>query len=386
MASIMFVIIALFATAGVGWLIRRALVIAQPDEWLLSIRNGTLVKAGIGIRLWRRPGDVVARFTSTLQRVGFRVDALSSERLRLSIEGFILWSVSADGDAPFRAFQKLGLVNLDAPSHELLKSPKHLLSTPQHHAFQRLLEAAMQRLSATRSLEQLLLRQDALVVDLRAELATLERQMGIRIDLIEILEVRPLEERLLTEMSTEVEQRLKEHARGIELETTERMKRRSIEAEQRIAQREAEARKQELERQKAIRLAELAQQHELNAREQELQREHALFAEKVALEVAKAVGQREALELDFRLARIRHEAEANRDAMSLITVAEEKKSQAVRDHELSRLVAEKVGDALSQLPIRDARWITVGPDSPAGSIATLITAARETFGPRRAAG
>ena len=44
----------------------RARVTAQPDEWLLCIRNGRLVRAGVGIRLWRRPGDVVVRFTSSL--------------------------------------------------------------------------------------------------------------------------------------------------------------------------------------------------------------------------------------------------------------------------------------------------------------------------------
>src|SRR5262249_24855584 len=152
-------------------------IAAQPDEWLLCIRNGRLVKAGVGISLWRRPGDVVVRFTSTVQRVGLEVAALSRERLPVSIEGFILWSVSPEGAAPFRAFQKLGVVNLDRPPYDL-KSPRHLLSTPQHRAFQQLLVAAAQRLSATRSLDELLLRQDALVADLDAQLAPLEQELG----------------------------------------------------------------------------------------------------------------------------------------------------------------------------------------------------------------
>ena len=75
---------------------------AQPDEWLLCIRNGRLIQAGVGISLWRRPGDVVVRFTSTVQRVGFSVIALSRERLQVVLDGFILWSVSSEGDGPFR--------------------------------------------------------------------------------------------------------------------------------------------------------------------------------------------------------------------------------------------------------------------------------------------
>ena len=143
---------ALGTLALLGRTLIRRLVIAQPDEWLLGIRNGRLVKAGIGIRLVRLPGEVVVRFTSTVQRVSFTVGALTSERLRVTVEGFILWSVSPRGEGPFRAFQKLGLVNLDAPPRDL-RSPKHLLSTPQHHAFQQLLGAAVQRLCAVRPLE-----------------------------------------------------------------------------------------------------------------------------------------------------------------------------------------------------------------------------------------
>ena len=302
--------IALLVTILTGVAIARSLVIAQPDEWLVCIRNGKLVKAGVGIYLWRRPGDVVVRFSSTVQRVAFAVDALSCERLRVSIDGLVLWSVSPEGDGPFRAFQKLGLVNLAAPPRDL-KSPKHLLTTPQHRAFRELLGSAVQRLAAAKSVEDLLLRQSALVVELRNELAALEAEMGIRFEQIEIVRVRPTDEELLRQMSAEIEAQVRQ-----------------------------EAARQELA-------------------------------------VAKAAIEREELVLAARLDRIRREAEANRDAITAVASAEEKKSQAVRDHELNRLVAEKVADALKELPLREARWVTVGPDSPLSSLAALIMAAKD---------
>jgi hypothetical protein len=364
------------ALAIVGVAVARSIVIAQPDEWLLCIRNGRLVKAGVGISLWRRPWDVVARFTSTMQRVGFSVGALSSERLGVCIEGFILWSVSADGDGPFRAFQKLGLVNLAAPPGDL-KSEKHLLSAAQHRAFQKLLGAAVQRLSATRPLEELLLRQEPLVAELRGQLGSLEREMAIRIDQIEIVQVRPADEDLLRQMSARIEESVREEAAGVRLEANERAKRRSIESEARIAHEQAEARKLELDRKKALRLAELSHEREVKLREQEMAREQELAAEARANEVARAAMEREEVQFAARLDRLRREAHAKGDAISLVTSAEEKKSQAVRDHELARLVAERVGEALKGLPLREARWITVGPDSPAGSLAGLMTAVRE---------
>jgi len=368
--------VVLLVMAAAGITIVRALIIAQPDQWLLCIRNGRLVKAGVGIYVWRRPGDVVARFTSTMQRVSFSVSALSRERLRLSIDGFILWSVSPGGDGPFRAFQKLGLVNLDAPPRDL-RSPKHLLSTPQHRAFQQLLGAAVQRLAATRSLDEVLLEQDRLVADLRRQLAALEQEMGIRVEQIEILQVRPVDEELLRQMSAEIEARISEDAENVRRQTHERAKHREIESEARLADEQAEARTRELEREKAIRLAQIARDRELELRERDIERERALAGEAQAMEVAKAVFQREELEFAARLDRIRREAQASGDAISSVAAAEEKKSQGVRDHELARLVAEKVGDALKELPIHDARWITVGPHSPAGSLAALITSARE---------
>ena len=318
---------------------RSFLVVAQPDQWLLCIRNGKLVKAGIGIYSWRRPGDVVARFTSTMQRVGFSVSGLSKERLRVVIDGFILWSISGAGDGPFRAFQKLGVVNLDAHPFGLT-SPKHLLSTAQHRAFQQLLGAVVQRLTTTQSLDDLLLRQDTLVTELRGELARFEADIGIRIDEVEILKVRPEDEALLGQMSAGVEERVREEA--------------------------AAARKRDLDREQALRLMQLEHERELKGREQDVLREQAV-----------AALQREELELAARLDRIRREAEANRDAMSAVASAEELKSQGVRDYELGKLVAEKGGDALKELPLKEARWVTVGQDSPVSSLAALLTTARE---------
>jgi hypothetical protein len=358
----------LVVTTLAGLAVARSLVVAQPDEWLLCIRNGRLVKAGVGIYLWRRPGDVVVRFTSTLQRVGFMASALSSERLRVSVEGFILWSVAAGGDGPFRAFQRLGLVNLDAPPRDL-RSPRHLLSTPQHRAFQQLLGAAAQRLAATRSLEELLLRQDSLVAELRRQLGTFEQQMGIRVEQVEISQVRPIDEELLRQMSAQVEERIREAAASSHLES-----------EARIAQEQAEVRTHQLEWEKALRLAQVAHEHEVKLREEAIAHERALAFEARAIEVARTALDREELLLVARLDRIRREAEANRDAISAVASAEEKKSQGVRDHELGMLVAEKVGDALKELPIHEARWVTVGPDSPVSSLAALISAGRELTG------
>jgi hypothetical protein len=354
------------------WTVARARITAQPDEWLLCIRNGRLVRAGVGIQLWRRPGDVVVRFTSTLQRVSFSVPALSQEQLAVSIDGFVLWSVAPEGDAPFRAFQKLGLVNLDAPPAEL-RSAKHLLSTPQHRAFRQLLAASVQRQAAGFALDDLLVRQGTLVADLRAQLAALEAEIGIRVNQLEILSIRPSDAELLRQMSAEVAERVREEARSVALATAEREKLRALESEARVAQEQA-----------ALRMAELAHEREVELRAREVEREQALAREAQLTEVARAVLAREELELAARLERVRREAAASADAIAAVGRAEDAKSLELREHELRKLATEKIADALKQLPLREARWISVGPESPAGSIASLIASARELIaGPDR---
>jgi len=37
---------------------------AKPNEWLLVIRSGKLIKAGVGLKTWRGPLDTTVTFPS----------------------------------------------------------------------------------------------------------------------------------------------------------------------------------------------------------------------------------------------------------------------------------------------------------------------------------
>ncbi len=50
------VVLGIVAVVALTWGLLRLVVIAQPDEWLLRIRNGRLVDAGVGIWVVCRPG------------------------------------------------------------------------------------------------------------------------------------------------------------------------------------------------------------------------------------------------------------------------------------------------------------------------------------------
>ncbi len=359
MTAIVSLVLGIAASAlMIGVAARRAYVVAQPDEWLLCVRNGRLAHAGVGISVWRLPGDVVVRFTTTLQRVTFTVEALSSERLAVSIDGFVLWSVSET--EPYQTYQRLGVANLEAPAADL-KSARHLLTGPQYRAFQQILGATVQRLAATRPLEALLLRQDVWVADLREAFRAIESEVAIAIHQVDVVRVRPTDEALVKLLAAKVEERVRSEA----------------------AVERAEARRTEAEREHALRLAEIERERQTRIRADEAAREHALAEEARNLEVAKAVSEREELALVARLDRLRREAEAQRDAATAIASAEEGKSQPVRDHELSLRVADKVGEALRGL--KEARWVTVNDENPVASLVGLLSSAKDLAAPKKAA-
>jgi hypothetical protein len=339
--------------AAVAW--NKVYVTAAPDEWLLQIRDGRLVAAGVGIALWRLPGDVVARFTSTMQRVGFTAEALTAEALKVSMEGFILWAVDPRDDRPFLAFRSLGLANLLAPPSDL-KHPKHLLTGPQHKALQQLVGSTAQRHVSTLALGEILGDQDGFVAGLAARLRAVLEPMGAELRQVEVLAARPADAALLRDLATREEERIREEAALVRLEAAERLKRRELAA------------------QRSARLDQLEGEAAAKRREQELARENAEQAERHALEALEARLQREAEELRFAAEKRRRLAEAERDAELAGIEAEERKPQAVRDHELGRLALESASRMLS---VTDARWVTVGDGSPVAGLAAVLAGLRE---------
>lgn len=354
---------ALLLYRGLRW----SFVTAQPDEWLLRIRNGRLVDAGIGISLFRFPGDVIARFSSTVQRVKFTAQAYSKEHVAVAVDGFVLWTVSAEGEGPFRAFSRLGIANLDKPPRDL-KNPKHLFTGPQYHAFQALLVSELQRQVSAMTLERVLSDPGGLVAALDEGLQALCASLGIVLTRVELSQARPLDAAVLKDMAAESEESVREQGSRVRAETAERMEHLTIESATRTAQKK-------IEDERALGLTRIEAERAMQVRKAELRREAALADERTALEVARARQEREEAELVRALDKTRREAIARRDAMMEINAAEERKSQAVRDYELAQRLTEEIGRAMGQF--REPRWISIGQDSPMAAMAGMVAGARE---------
>lgn len=337
---------------------------AKPDEWLLCVRDGRLVAAGIGIARLRRPGDTVVRFSSTLQRVSFVCDALSVERVPVRIEGFIFWSVASEGDGPFRAFSRLGLADLNAPPVGL-RHPRHLLTSPQHRAFQQILTAVVQRHASTLPLELIVQRQDALVSGLAVRLRDFTEELGARVDQVEILSARPAEGAVQDELGALERARIREEAERVRRESAARIaadESRSaltLASERaRLLDAERDVRAQEIAAERETELARIASRHELAQRDAEL-----------AAERARARWSLEHEEAERASALLRMRAEAERDAELARAESLERKSAEVREHERYLSLAQTIAGTVR---ITDARWIGGAGAGPASSVGAMI--------------
>ena len=302
--------------------LRFARVTAQPDEWLLRVRNGKVLDAGIGIWLWRKPGDVVARFSSALQRVRFTVEAPSAEHLPVKIEGFILWSLAPDGERVFRAFSKLG----HRQSRSSASGTEEPGALAHERAASRISGAARGRSARTRRHAVAHRALDRRAKAARRSRTTAERSRRPTRDrsssASRYFEIEPADSGLGRELAARSEERVREEAAGVRLEAAARLRERQAD--------------------QALRQA----------------------AEELELRHAKAEGER----------RI---AENERDTALVRNFADEQKSQAVRDHELARFVVEKTACAMASWQIREAKWIQLGNASPVASVASALLDVRE---------
>lgn len=57
------------AATGLGLILKHHWVESQPNEWLLVIRNGKLIKAGVGLKTFVGLADTVVKFPSKVEKV-----------------------------------------------------------------------------------------------------------------------------------------------------------------------------------------------------------------------------------------------------------------------------------------------------------------------------
>lgn len=74
----------------------------------MVLRNGNLVKCGVGLSGFRGPFDQIVTIPAKVHKVDFSTQQVTVEMQGLEVSGMIVWSIFREKDGPLRAFKNLG--------------------------------------------------------------------------------------------------------------------------------------------------------------------------------------------------------------------------------------------------------------------------------------
>jgi len=83
-------------------------VIGKSNEWVVIIRNGKQVTAGVGLSTFKRPFDNVATFPSSVKEVQFSAEQVTTEMQGINVSATLAWSIYREDDGPFRCYKTFG--------------------------------------------------------------------------------------------------------------------------------------------------------------------------------------------------------------------------------------------------------------------------------------
>ncbi len=347
---------------------RWGFVTARPSEYLVHVRRGRLRRrsSGQGATCFKWPWDSVAVVPTSLQRLSFRADQITLERVGVEVVGLAVYRIAE----PLLAYRVL---NFSFPERAQEKLEETLTS---------MFVGATRRLVANLAVDDCLQkRKQALADELLREIAPVvggegrpddetSKGWGVVIDSIEVQEVRVLSEAVFAAMQAPYRAALDQQARAAQaaaaqaVATREATRDRAIEEARIAAEQEIEARReaqaqQRAEAEQARRLAGVARAAEVERRraaaeaEAEraaLDRQAQTAAERTAHEVRRRGLEVEAARAEIESAEARLAAEEARIALARLRAEAERAGRAA-EAELSR----REGEAQAAVLLAEAR-------------------------------
>jgi flotillin len=310
---------------------RWGFIAAKPSEFLVHVRRGSVRRksSGQGASCFKWPWDAVSIIPTSLQRLSFRADQVTSERVGVEVVGLAVYRIAE----PLIAYRVL---NFSYPERAQQKLEQTLTG---------MFVGATRRLVANLTVDECLQkRKSALAEELIREINPVvagegrpedgtDRGWGIVIDTIEIQEVRILSDKVFAAMQAPYRAALDRHAREARAD-----------ADKLIALRESECVRAVEEERLSNALAIGEKQHELEQAQAEAKKQQALRDVAILRDTEQARLDGEAMVRERQAEIERREAEARtRDAIEQQRLASE---QARAELEAHALKAEAVARRL----------------------------------------
>lgn len=299
---------------------RWGLMTARPSEFLIRMNGGRVVQAGQGASCFKWPWESVAIIPTTIQRIHFTADQVTSEKVGVQVTGVAVYRI-AD---PLVAFKMLNFSFAERAGEKL----EMMLGE--------MFVGAVRRLVANLTVEQCLTRRkEGLATELMREIAPVvsgvgrledraDKGWGVVIDTIEVQDVRVLSRAVFANMQARFRQEQEQKAREAELQKERAVRLSEAEAQRQIeltkvaTEREIRTERMTAEEQAALnklaaeaRVAEARLQAETEAKQRRAEAEERARLEAIAAEQRTAQAK---IAAEIERQRLEAQAQAERDA------------------------------------------------------------------------
>ena len=205
------------AAGALGMFLKSRWVESDPNEWLLIIRDGKLLKAGVGLKTFIGLTDSYVKFPSKVEQISFRANNVTKEMQGVEITGFAFWSVYREGDGPFRCY-------------------KYMEGGDANSNVTAMCESVLRNLIANSTLEEVLRHRNTLRDKIKAELKDQLKGWGIWLETVEITEVLISSDRLFHDLQAEFRHDANLKAQQIELSSKEEITKAKQDSEIRMSE------------------------------------------------------------------------------------------------------------------------------------------------------
>lgn len=72
------------------------------------MRNGELIKQGVGLTTWTLPGDQFVQYPCQIRQCPFDAEQVTLEMQGVRASGMIIWSPYRDADGPYKLYKAFG--------------------------------------------------------------------------------------------------------------------------------------------------------------------------------------------------------------------------------------------------------------------------------------
>ncbi|MEW5818769.1 MAG: SPFH domain-containing protein [Cyanobacteriota bacterium] len=375
------------------------IVTIAPNEYVVHTRFGKIKNQGLGKTFVLLPLiDSYIHFSITPRKINFYADNITKEKQGVGIDGFLIWSIE-DGE---RAYKKIDSYDSDAIDNLSMQLIDISVSIARNAI-------------SNMILEEVLTNREVLVEKLSTQLTSIIGDWGLKIEAMEIKEVRVLSETLFESMQAPFRNeqlRIAEHSRleakkdientSTETEVAVRIRKaeqefeaRAIEIDNQDKQKKIEhqARLKEEERFLAERIKQIEYENEQKTKQKGIDKDQALLDKELihATEDAKRSVIKEQIDTEKYEIQLKAEKELMAKESEIIIkykdltfITDERNAEInyqrdintinndLSQEALMKVLYEELGESMKNMNFDKVQWYSMGDNTPMGALPKTI--------------